>query len=122
MVRHTRSRSEALTPQRDEPSNAYELHEETNHSVDREVDSEEDSDDVGEELPHGEGYSDDVAEEEVQDVQHVGEELDGAEEEGDLNGTKADLENHLRKHRSRISTIRRLIPAEAIEAPPSTKI
>ena len=92
MVRHTQSRNEAFTPQQDEPGYAYELHEENKHAADGGVDGEEDSDAVQEELPDAEGYSDDVAEEEVQDGQHVGEELDGAEEEGDLNGAKADLE------------------------------
>ena len=67
------------------------MHEEINHDANGGVDGEEDLDAVEEELPDAEGYFDDVAEEELQDGQHVGEELDGAEEEGDLNGAEADL-------------------------------
>ena len=101
MVRHTQYRNEAFTPQHDERRYAYELHEEINHDANGGVDGEEDSDADEEELPYAEGYFDDVAEEEVQDGQHVGEELDGAEEEGDHNGAKADLEKQPRKRRSR---------------------
>ena len=89
-----------MTSEQDEPSYAYGLHEETDCAADGGLDGEEDSDAAEEELQDGEGYSDDVAEEELQDGQHVGEELDGAEEEGDLDGAKADLENKPRKRRS----------------------
>ena len=65
MVRHTRSRGEALTSQQDEPSYAYEFHEETVRDADGGLDGEEDSDAAEEELQDGEGYSDDGAEVEV---------------------------------------------------------
>jgi hypothetical protein len=79
------------------PNDAYELHEETDRASNGGLDGEEDSDAAEEEV---QGYSDDGAEEEVQDGQHLGEELDGAEEEGDLNGAEADLEIQPRKRRS----------------------